>query len=187
MAVVLRRELSRKPRRATSLDLTYVERKVTHPRPYEELFQRHGSPYDDDPFKGAVERRVSPSDEPTAHGDAKAAGAALEDARIKPEQVDIILSSALVPDRMAPSNGPGDPRRLGCVNATALGVESFCSSAPAQLEIAAGLVESGRARFVLCVQSHIVNRANPIEYPSSPIFGDAAGPSSSARPRATPA
>jgi 3-oxoacyl-[acyl-carrier-protein] synthase III len=158
-----------------SIDLTHVDRTVANPRPYEELFQRHGTPYDDDPFKGAVERRVAPDSEPSAHCDARAGAAALQDAGVQPEQVDMILSSALVPDRAAPSNGPEIQRQLGCSRATAIGVESFCSAGPAQLEVAASLVESGRARFVLCVQSHIVNRANPLEYPSSPIFGDGAG------------
>src|SRR5439155_12460738 len=36
----------------------------------------------------------------------------------------------------------------------------------------AALVESGRARFVLCVQSHQIARANDLDDPSSPIFGD---------------
>jgi 3-oxoacyl-[acyl-carrier-protein] synthase III len=158
-----------------AIDLTHVDRTVTNARPYEELFQRHGSAYDDDPFKGAIERRIAPDEEPSAHCDAKAGAAALEDAGVHANQIDMVLSSALVPDRAAPSNGPEIQRQLGCHNATAIGVESFCSAGPAQLEIAASLVESGRARFVLCVQSHIVNRANPLEYPSSPIFGDGAG------------
>ncbi len=157
-----------------SIDLTHVERTVSNPRPYEALFQKHGVPYDDDPFKGAVARRVAADDDPTAWCDARAGAAALADAGVAPDQIDLILSSALVPDRAAPSNGPEIQRRLGCTRATSFGVESFCSSAPAQLEIAAALVESGRAKFVLCVQSHVVNRANPLSYPSSPIFGDAA-------------
>jgi 3-oxoacyl-[acyl-carrier-protein] synthase-3 len=158
-----------------AVDLTHVERRTRTPRPYEELFQRHAAPYDDDPFKGAVERRVAADSDTSAACDARACVMALEDARVRPEQIDILLSSALVPDRLAPSNGPAIQALVGCTGAAALGVESFCSSAPAQLEIAAGLVESGRATYVLCVQSHIVNRANPMAYPSSPIFGDASG------------
>jgi 3-oxoacyl-[acyl-carrier-protein] synthase-3 len=157
-----------------ALDLTHVERRTRTPRPYEELFERHAAQYDDDPFKGAIERRVAPDTDTSASCDARACREALEDARVHPEQVDLILSSALVPDRLAPSNGPAIQALVGCTKATALGVESLCSSALAQLEVAAGLVESGRARYVLCTQSHVVNRANPMTYPSSPIFGDAA-------------
>jgi 3-oxoacyl-[acyl-carrier-protein] synthase-3 len=168
------REFREQREARNAVDLTYVERRTRTPRPYEELFERHGAKYDDDPFKGAVERRVAPDTETSASCDARAGRAALEDARVHADQIDLLLSSALVPDRLAPSNGPAIQELLGCTRATALGVESFCSSTLAQLELAAGLVESGRARLVLCVQSHVVNRANPMRYPSSPIFGDAA-------------
>ena len=54
-----------------------------------------------------------------------------------------------------------------------IGVESYCSAAVAQLDLAAPLVETGRARFVLCVQSHLLNRINAMDQAVSPIFGDA--------------
>lgn len=142
-------------------------------RPYEALFASHAAKYEDDPFKGAVERRVASSEVPTAHGDAVAAMRALEDARIDPQDVDLIVSSALVPDELVPSNGPFIQAHLGCVNAAAIGVESYCSAALSQLDLASALVDCGRARFVLCIQSHQIARINDLELPMSPIFGDA--------------
>jgi len=142
-------------------------------RPYEALFARHASQYDDDPFKGAVERRIASPDVPTAEGDTIAAKRALEDARVDPQDVDLIVASALVPDRLVPSNGPHIQDALGCVRAAAIGVESYCSSAISQVDLSAALVESGRARFVLCVQSHQIARINDLALPFSPIFGDA--------------
>jgi 3-oxoacyl-[acyl-carrier-protein] synthase-3 len=105
-------------------------------------------------------------------GDATAARRALEDAAVDPRDVDRIFSSAIVPDRLAPSNGAEIQHLLGCVKAPGVGVEGFCSSSVAQLDIATALVESGRARFVLCVQSHQIARANDLDDPTSPIFGD---------------
>jgi 3-oxoacyl-[acyl-carrier-protein] synthase-3 len=62
---------------------------------------------------------------------------------------------------------------VGCERAPGIGVESYCSSALAQLDLASALVEAGRARHVLCVQSHQIARANDLELPFSPMFGDA--------------
>lgn len=141
-------------------------------RPYDELFVRHALPYEDDPFKGTVERRVSSPEEPTVVADTRAAMRALEDARVDPPDVDLILSSAMTPDRLVPTNASGIQSLSGCVDAAAIGVESYCSAALAQLDLAVGLVEAGRARFVLCVQSHHLARVNDLGSPISPLFGD---------------
>ena len=160
----------REARRGT--DFTDIERH--HPdRPYEELFVRHALPHDGDPFKGARERRIADPSIPTVEGDASAARLALKDAGVEPADVDLVLSSAVVQDELVPSNGPAIQDLVGCTNAPGSGVESFCSAALAQLDLAAPLIETGRARYVLCVQSHQLNRINNMEQAVSPIFGDA--------------
>lgn len=153
-------------------DFTDIERRNPD-RPYEELFLRHALPYDDDPFKGAHERRIADPNVPVAHGDAAAARLALAEAGIEPRDVDLVLSSAVVQDELVPSNGPAIQDLVGCSRAPGIGVESYCSAALAQLDLAAPLVEAGRARFVLCVVSHQLNRINNLEQAVSPIFGDA--------------
>jgi 3-oxoacyl-[acyl-carrier-protein] synthase-3 len=153
-------------------DFTNVDRRDST-RPFEELFVRHALHYDDDPFKGAVERRIASPDDSVAECDARAARLAMKDANVRPEEIDLIVSSAVLPDLVSAPNAPAIQSLLGCRNAAGIGVESFCSSSISQLDLAASLVETGRARNVLCIVSHIVNRANPLEYPSSPIFGDA--------------
>jgi 3-oxoacyl-[acyl-carrier-protein] synthase III len=152
-------------------DFTNIDRQRTG-RPYDELYAKHALLYEDDPFKGATRRRVASPDVPTAQGDSVAATRALEDARVDPRDVDLVLSSAIVPDRLVPSNGPAIQHLTGCTRAAGIGVEAYCSSALAQLDLAAGLVEAGRARLVLCVQSHQIGRINDLESPWSPIFGD---------------
>jgi 3-oxoacyl-[acyl-carrier-protein] synthase-3 len=154
-------------------DFTHIERDAA--RPYDELFKKHALPYDNDPFKGATRRFIADPDVPTVHGDCIAGQRALEDAGVAPEDVDLVLSSAVVQDELVPSNGPAIQDLLGCKRAAGIGVEAYCSAALAQLDLASGLVESGRARFVLCLQSHQVNRINDMDLPASPIFGDASG------------
>jgi 3-oxoacyl-[acyl-carrier-protein] synthase-3 len=142
-------------------------------RPYDELYVRHATAHEADPFKGAIERRVADADVPVSHGDAEAARSALADARIDPRDVDLVLSSALVQDRIVPGNGPAIQHLTGCVNAAGIGVESYCSAALSQLDLASALVEAGRARYVLCAQSHQIGRVNDLSVPFSPMFGDA--------------
>ena len=152
-------------------DFTAIDAASTD-RPYDALFVRHAEPHDNDPFKGATRRRVVSSSVPTVEGDASAAQSALADAGVEARDVDLVLSSAIVQDELCPSNGPAIQDLVGCVRAPGIGVEGYCSSSLAQLDLAAGLVESGRARFVLCVQSHQIGRINDLDMPTSPIFGD---------------
>jgi 3-oxoacyl-[acyl-carrier-protein] synthase III len=165
-------EQQRDQRRAQ--DFTDIER-TSVDRPYDDLFVRHAAPHDADPFKGATRRHVADPRVPTAHGDAAACRLALSDAGLVAGDIDLLLSSAVVQDSLAPSNGPAIQDLVGCVRAPGLGVEAYCASALAQLDLASGLVESGRARFVLCVVSHQLARINDLELPSSPIFGDGSG------------
>jgi 3-oxoacyl-[acyl-carrier-protein] synthase III len=152
-------------------DFTHIERHAGA-RPYDELYVKHALPHDRDPFKGTTERRICPPDMKTSECDALAVRQALSDARIDPEEIDLVLSSALVPDRLAPANAASIAHLCGMSRAAGIGVEGFCSSAVAQLELAASMVETRRARFVVCVQSHILSRINDLESPMSPIFGD---------------
>jgi 3-oxoacyl-[acyl-carrier-protein] synthase-3 len=154
-------------------DFTQIE-STSEDRPHNDLFVRHAAPHEADPFKGAKRRRVANPEVPTSEGDARACRAALKDAGIEPGDVDLILSSALIQDALVPSNGPAIQDLVGCKRAPGIGVEGYCSSSVAHLDLAAGIVESGRARFVLCVQSHQINRVNAMDLPSSPIFGDGA-------------
>jgi 3-oxoacyl-[acyl-carrier-protein] synthase-3 len=142
-------------------------------RPYDEILTKHASRYDDDPFKGTIERRIKDPATPIANGDAIAGSRALEDAGVLPDDVDLVLSSAILQDKLAPSNAPAIQALLGCKNATPLGVEAYCASVPAQIDFAAALVQSGRARNVLCVTSHQISPVTDFRGPISPLFGDA--------------
>ena len=155
-------------------DLTDVERRVPD-RKYEELFLKYALPFENDPFKGSVERRVVAADSSPSHGDAISGGRALEDAGVDPSDVDMVMSSAIVQDKLLPTNAPAIQDLLRCRNAAPIGVEAYCASAVAQIDLAAALVEAGRARYVLCVSSHHVTHINDMRSPTSPMFGDASG------------
>jgi 3-oxoacyl-[acyl-carrier-protein] synthase-3 len=137
------------------------------------IVARHSSPEADDPFLGTKSRLVATGI--TAHeAESSAARAALADARIDPRDIDVVLSSTAVPDRLTPPTAPAVAHRIGAERAYAVGLDAVCASAVAGLEFASALVESGRARHVLLTQSHLMTRAFPMMHPAAPNVGDAA-------------
>lgn len=126
-----------------------------------------------DPFLGAEERRVAPT-EPAWRAETGAARAALDDAGLSAEAVDVVLSWSIVPDRPVLPSATRVAHELGAERAWATGMDSGCASALVQLETAAALIEAGRARHVLLTQSHLITRAFPMSHPASPGIGDAA-------------
>lgn len=128
----------------------------------------------EDPFRGARKRRVADDSLSAAQAEANAGARALEDAGLNPTDVDVLLSWAVVPDDVLPPVAPRTAYLLGADRATAVGVDAVCASVPVQLLMASALVESGRAKVVLCTQSHLITKATPMESPASPLIGDAA-------------
>lgn len=127
-----------------------------------------------DPFLGARERRVADDSMTSAEAEANAGFCALKDAGVEADQVDVILSWALVPDRLMPSNACRVGHLLGARRAWSAGTDAACASPVAQLSLAAALIESGRARTVLLTQSHLATRTFALSHPASPSVGDGA-------------
>lgn len=128
----------------------------------------------DDPFLGGEERRVAEPGASSAEAEALAAQAALADAGVTAADVGAVFSWALVPDRLMPSNACRVAHRLGATRAWASTIDTACASPVTQLTLAAGLIESGRARSILLTQSHLVSPTFPIMHPASPCVGDGA-------------
>lgn len=127
-----------------------------------------------DPFLGARQRHVADDAMSSREAEALAARAALEDAGIAGEEVDTVLSWAMVPDRITPSSANHVAHAIGARRAIAFGVDAACASALVQLQTAVALVASGQSRVVLATQSHLMLRAFPMSHPASPGLGDAA-------------
>lgn len=142
--------------------------------PCDAILARHLASEADDPFRGATRRRVADPSMSSAQAEARAAGRALADARVAPEEIDLVLSWAMVPDRVTPPTGPRVAHLVGARRAAGLGMDAACATAIAQLALGAAMIESGRARRVLLTQSHLIGRANPMDHPVSPLVGDAA-------------
>ena len=138
------------------------------------IVQRYLAEEANDPFLGSRERRVADDSMTSSQAEAYAAQAALADAKLKAEDIDAIFSWALVPDRLMPSNACRVAEIVGARRAWAAGVDVACASPVAQLDLAAALIESGRAENVLLTQSHLATRTFPMSHPAAPSVGDGA-------------
>ncbi len=127
-----------------------------------------------DPFLGAKARRVADDSMTSPEAEAIAANRALVEAGVTPSDVDVIMSWAAVPERIAPPSAPKVAHLIGANRAYAIGMDAACATLIAQIEFASGLIESGRARHVLLTQSHLMTRVFKPIHPASPAVGDAA-------------
>ena len=140
----------------------------------DQLVARYAAPEAHDPFLGIRRRRAADKKMTARSAEIEAARAAIEDAGIDPRDVSMVLSSTAVPERITPPTAPAVAHAIGATQAHAFGLDAVCASVVVGLEMAAALLESGRARFVLLTQSHLMTRAFPMMHPESPNVGDAA-------------
>jgi 3-oxoacyl-[acyl-carrier-protein] synthase-3 len=128
-----------------------------------------------DPFRGAVERRVLPANMNTSDMEIAAAREALNRAECSPNEIDLLLVSALIPDYVATNNACTVQHALGIpTHCFASTMDVACNAFNQQLAVAEAMVTSGRATKALLVQSCTLSRVLPHEEPHSPWFGDGA-------------
>lgn len=127
-----------------------------------------------DPFLGAVERRIAEASFTSYQAETIAALMALTSANVDPKDVNALYSWAAIPDVPSITSGPLIAHLVGANNAFSFGLEGACASGIAHLTVASALVDSGQCKFVLLTQSHLITRAIPMAHPASPCVGDAA-------------
>ena len=128
----------------------------------------------EDPFLFARERYVADDATTSAMAAAYAGRAAVADAGIDASAIDAVISWDAVPDRPGSPAAPKIAQLVGATRAHGLDVQQACASVVSSLDIAAALVESGRARYVLLTQSHMAFRVVGFQSPMSVNIGDLA-------------
>ena len=129
----------------------------------------------EDPFLFARERFVADDKTTAAQASAFAGSAALRDAGIDPSEVDLVVCWDAMPDRPGCPSAPKVCELIGATNAHGFDIQQACASVISSLELAAGLVESGRARHVLLTQTHLGMRIlGDLSTPMSANVGDLA-------------
>jgi len=124
---------------------------------------------------GIRERRYAAPDERTSELATAAARRALQDARLKPADIDLVLVATMTPDELTPNTAPLVAEALG-IGAGAYDVGSACTGWLAALSIGASQIETGRADAVLVIGAEILSRViDPGDKRTAMIFGDGAG------------
>ena len=102
---------------------------------------------------------------------------ALETARLKPNDIDMILFATLTPDQKAPSSAALLQEKLGMTNyCMALDIVAACSGFVYGFNMAHSFIQSGMAKTILVVGSEILSREiNWKDRNTCILFGDGCG------------
>jgi 3-oxoacyl-[acyl-carrier-protein] synthase-3 len=126
---------------------------------------------------GIRRRRWAAKGTTTSSLASRALHTALEDARLKPEDVDYLLFGTMTPDRFIPGSAPAVQKTLLLREIPCLDIRAACCNALYALQVASALVTSGIARHVaIClaeIQSAFLD-LSPEAGTTSMLFGDGA-------------
>jgi 3-oxoacyl-[acyl-carrier-protein] synthase III len=129
----------------------------------------------DDPFQGAVERRVIATGTKSSDIELLAARDAIQRARIDPQKIGLVLCNSCVPDHLVTNNACLLHHNLGLpARCLSLATEAACNSFILQLSLAEHMVASGQVEYALLVQSCTISELLDHVEPHSPWFGDGA-------------
>ena len=122
-------------------------------------------------------RWYAPDDWVTSDLAVKASEAALEDAGIKVEDLDMILLGTDTPDYITPATSVVVQHKLGAVNAGTFDIGCACASFPTGLVQAAGmLATSSQMKYILVVGAYMMHKLADWEHDVIAFFyGDGAG------------
>jgi 3-oxoacyl-[acyl-carrier-protein] synthase III len=110
---------------------------------------------------------------------AVAAGrAALDEAGVEPEQLDMVLVATLAADELTPNAAPLVAHQLGADRAGTMDVGAACTGYLSALSLAAAQVECGRCDHVLVIGADVVSRfIDKTDRGTAALFADGAGAS----------
>jgi 3-oxoacyl-[acyl-carrier-protein] synthase III len=125
---------------------------------------------------GIRERRIAAANESTSDMATKAALAAMEQASVKPEEIDLIIVATVTPDMFFPATACFVQKNLGAMRAACFDVSAACSGFLYAMEIAQQFISTHVYNTVLIIGadklSSIVNWS---DRNTCVLFGDGAG------------
>lgn len=166
------RPLSEAARRKDILALERTSAGLAPELPQEITQAMHA--HDGDPFRGARYRHVIDDGMEVSDMESHAARAALADAQVDAQDVDLVLVASPVPDRILPGNGPALAHKCGLTKAVAWNYEVGCAVFLPMLVTADALIRTGAFTNVLIVASSALTRVLDYAAPMSTAFGDGA-------------
>lgn len=124
---------------------------------------------------GVIRRRITQT-ETTASMAAEAGRQALEEAGIRPEEIEMILAATATPDHIFPCAACEIQERLQAVNAVCFDLNAACSGFLFAYQTAQAYIASGMYRTILVVGSESLSRiVNWEDRGTCILFGDGSG------------
>ncbi|MFV9567411.1 beta-ketoacyl-ACP synthase III [Thermoanaerobacter mathranii] len=125
---------------------------------------------------GIKERRIADPSQAASNLGIEAARKALEDAKIAPSEIDMIIVATVTPDMNFPSTACIIQANLGASNAAAFDISVGCSGFIYGLAIAQQFVETGMYNKILVIGAETLSKiTNWKDRNTCVLFGDGAG------------
>ncbi len=125
---------------------------------------------------GIEERRIAKETIASSDLAALAARKAMEDAKVLPEDIDLILVSTTTSDYIFPSTACMVQKHIGAINAAAFDINAACTGFIYALTTAKGFVKSGIYKKVLVIGVDTLSKiVNWEDRNTCVLFGDGAG------------
>lgn len=125
---------------------------------------------------GIRERHIAAPSQTTSDLAAAAARAALENAGMKAEELDLIIVATITPDMPFPSTACFVQTKLGLKNTPAFDITAACSGFLYGMEVARGMLRGGNFRNILVIGAEKLSCiTNWEDRTTCVLFGDGAG------------
>src|SRR5216117_3227843 len=125
---------------------------------------------------GIKERRIAAKDENTSDMAARAALKAIEQARISPKEIDLIMVATATPDMLFPATACFVQKKIGATNAACLDISAACAGFLFGLEIAQQFITSHTYDTALVIGAEkLTSITNWTDRNTCVLFGDGAG------------
>ena len=125
---------------------------------------------------GIRERRIASPDQPTSELALNAARNAIEAAQIQPDQIDLVIVATITPDMVFPSTACILQHKLGLGKVACFDLEAACSGFLYSLDVADGMLASGRYKCALVIGAEKMSSILDWEDRTTCVlFGDGAG------------
>ncbi|MCZ6678123.1 MAG: ketoacyl-ACP synthase III [Candidatus Poribacteria bacterium] len=125
---------------------------------------------------GIVERRIAEPDMATSDLCVRAARQAIKMAEIDPLDIDMIMVCTVTPDSFFPSTACYVQQGIGAKNAYAFDLSAACAGFIYGLDLADGMIRSGRYQTILVIGGEVFNKIiDWTDRNTCVLFGDAAG------------
>ena len=125
---------------------------------------------------GIKERRFASEGETTSSMSVRAARIALDRAKLRPQDVQLVIVGTCSPDYLFPATACIVQSELGATHAGAFDVEAACTSFVTALGVARGMIMSGTVQNALVIGAETLSRfLNFKDRTTCVLFGDGAG------------